>query len=96
MEKHTDVSKSAVAPLIDAGTSFGANLEEAVAGQSRADFIHKNSISLKEARECNFWLRLILATTEFEENVKKGIEELKEESVIIAKIIGKIIVTAKK
>jgi four helix bundle protein len=71
LEKHSDVSKSVIDQLLDAGTSIGANLEEAVAGQSRADFIHKNSISLKEARESNFWLRLILSTSEFEENVKK-------------------------
>ncbi len=96
LEKHSDVSKSVINQLLDAGTSVGANLEEAVAGQSRADFIHKNSISLKEARESNFWLRLILATSAFDVNVKKGIEDLESESLVIAKIIGKIIVTLKK
>ncbi len=40
------------------GTSIGANLEEAQAGQSRADFISKNAIALKEARETHYWLRL--------------------------------------
>lgn len=96
LEKSSDVSKSVVGQLLDAGTSVGANLEEAAAGQSRADFIHKNAISLKEARESNFWLRLILATSAFDENVKKGIEDLESESLAIAKIIGKIIVTSKK
>jgi four helix bundle protein len=96
LEKYSDVSKSVINQLLDAGTSIGANLEEAVAGQSRADFIHKNSISLKEARESHYWLRLILATSDFDENVKKGVEELKDESLIIAKIIGKILVTSKK
>ena len=48
--------------LLDAGTSIGANLEEADAGQSRADFISKCSIALKEARETHFWLRLLAAT----------------------------------
>lgn len=95
LEKNSDVGKSLINQLLRAGTSVGANLEEAIAGQSKADFIHKNSISLKEARESNFWLRLILATSNFEENVKKGIEELEEESISISKIIGKIIITAK-
>jgi len=96
LEKSSDVGKTVINQLLDAGTSVGANLEEAAAGQSKADFIHKNSISLKEARESNYWLRLILATSVFEENVKNGIEELENESLIIAKIIGKIIVTSKK
>jgi four helix bundle protein len=50
------------AQLLDAGTSVGSNLEEAEAGQSRADFISKCRISLKEARESRYWLRLFAAT----------------------------------
>lgn len=96
LEKQSDVSRSVINQLLDAGTSVGANLEEAVAGQSKSDFIHKNSISLKEARESNYWFRLILATSKFEEHIKKGIEELEAESLVIAKIIGKIIVNSKK
>jgi len=95
LEQHSDVSKSVIDQLLDAGTSVGANLEEAVAGQSKADFIHKNSISLKEARESNFWLRLILATSSFDRNVLKGIEELETESGELTKIIGKITVSTK-
>ena len=41
-----------------AGTSIGANVEEAQAAQSRADFRSKMSIAAKEARETNYWLRL--------------------------------------
>ena len=41
-----------------AGTSIGANVEEAQAGQSRADFISKMTIASKEARESLYWLRL--------------------------------------
>ena len=44
--------------LLRAATSIGANVEEAIAGQSRADFISKMSIASKEARETNYWLRL--------------------------------------
>jgi four helix bundle protein len=45
--------------LLRAGTSIGANVHEAQAGQSRADFIAKMSIAHKEARETIYWLRLI-------------------------------------
>lgn len=45
--------------LLRAGTSIGANVEEALAGQSRADFLSKMSIASKEARETNYWLRLL-------------------------------------
>jgi four helix bundle protein len=46
--------------LLHAGTSIGANLEEAEAGQTKPDFKAKISISRKEARETRYWLRLIV------------------------------------
>jgi four helix bundle protein len=45
--------------LLDAGTSIGANLEEADAGQTKRDFIAKTSIARKESTEARYWLRLI-------------------------------------
>ena len=45
--------------LLKSGTSIGANVEEALAGQSRADFLSQMSIASKEARETNYWLRLL-------------------------------------
>ena len=45
--------------LIRSGTSIGANIEEAIAGQSKKDFLSKMSIALKEARETHYWLRVI-------------------------------------
>jgi four helix bundle protein len=45
--------------LVRAGTSIGANIEEALAAQSRRDFLAKMSLARKEARESNYWLRLI-------------------------------------
>ena len=45
--------------LLRSGTSTGANVEEAQAGQSKTDFISKMSIDLKEASETNDWLRPI-------------------------------------
>ncbi len=45
--------------LLKSGTSIGANVEEAIGGQSRKDFLSKISIAYKEARETKFWLRLL-------------------------------------
>lgn len=45
--------------LLRSATSIGANVEEAIAGQSKKDFLSKLSISLKEARETGYWLRLL-------------------------------------
>jgi len=50
--------------LLRSATSIGANLEEAHAAQTKADFIAKASIALKEARETLYWLRLLSATEE--------------------------------
>jgi len=48
--------------LFEAGTSVGANVEEAQAAQSKADFVPKMCIALKEARESVYWLRLAQST----------------------------------
>jgi four helix bundle protein len=48
--------------LLRCGTSIGANVEEAIGGQSRADFVSKLSIAYKEARETSYWLRLLKDT----------------------------------
>jgi four helix bundle protein len=45
--------------LIRSRTSIGANIEEAIAAQSKKDFLSKMSIALKEARETHYWLRVI-------------------------------------
>jgi four helix bundle protein len=45
--------------LMKSGTSIGANVEEAQGAISKAEFIAKMQISLKEARETNYWLRVI-------------------------------------
>ena len=95
LEKNSNVGRNVISQLLDAGTSVGANLEEAKAGQSTADFIHKNAIALKEARESNYWVRLILATETLKDEARAGMEDLRDEAMIIAKIIGKTIVTAK-
>ncbi len=48
--------------VLRCGTSIGANVEEAIGGQSRADFVSKMSIAYKEARETPYWLRLLKDT----------------------------------
>lgn len=45
--------------VLDSGTGTGANVEEAVGGVSRKDFINKIQIAYKEARETKYWLRLL-------------------------------------
>ena len=52
--------------LLRSGTSVGANYEEARGAQSKADFIHKLQIVLKETRESFYWLKLIPAFSNFE------------------------------
>jgi four helix bundle protein len=78
--------------LLRAGTSIGANLEEAQAAQSSADFISKCSISLKEARETIYWLRLLQATGQCEND---DLRLLAQEADEISRIMGAIIVKTK-
>jgi four helix bundle protein len=45
--------------LLRAGTSIGANVNEAISSESKRDFVHKLGIALKEARETSYWLNLL-------------------------------------
>lgn len=78
--------------ILRSGTSVGANIEEAIGGQSKADFLSKLSIAYKEARETLYWLRLLKAseylTTEMADSLIKDSEEL-------CRIIAKIQLTIK-
>jgi four helix bundle protein len=72
--------------LIKSATSSGANYEESQAAVSTADFNNKIGISLKEMRETNYWIRLIMSIHESPEKwtcIEKESEELK-------KILGSI------
>jgi four helix bundle protein len=95
LHKTPEVGHLITNQLLAAGTSVGANLEEARAGQSGPDFIHKNAIALKEARESRYWLRLIRATAELRSQEMKELTELSAEAEELAKIIGKIIVNTR-
>jgi four helix bundle protein len=59
LSRNRRVNRNAMNQLISAASSIGSNLEEAKAGQSKADFHAKLRIALKEAREAQYWLRLI-------------------------------------
>ena len=89
-EKHeTIISKQ----LIRSGTSIGANANEAVYGSSKADFIAKLQISLKETAETEYWLRLLILSeylTEAEGN------SLLEDCMEIKRILIATLNTAKK
>ncbi len=59
--------------LLRAGTSIGANVEEAGAAQSRRDFAAKMAIASKEARETDYWLRLLLDSRTLSEERGHGL-----------------------
>jgi four helix bundle protein len=79
--------------LLRSGTSIGANYEEAQAGQSRADFISKSGISLKEARETRYWLRLLAAS---EILSKRSLGDLLDEAEQLTRIFGAIVSRSRK
>lgn len=79
--------------ILKSGTSIGANVRESQSAESKSDFIHKLSISLKEVRETSYWMELLYRTDfisieEFE-SIDKDITELK-------KIISSIILTTRQ
>jgi four helix bundle protein len=78
--------------LIRAATSCGANYQEACAAESRADFIHKMQVVLKELRECLYWLKLIEKSALIP--VDQVQQELKEADEL-TRIFAKSVITAK-
>jgi four helix bundle protein len=78
--------------LFRSGTSIGANIEEAQAAQSRADFVSKMSIASKEARETHYWLRILrdsvlLPEAERQEVLGTTVEECEEIVRILTSIV---------
>lgn len=74
-------------------TSVGANVREAINAQSKADFIHKLSISQKECDETMYWLEL-LKETDYVSEIEFNSIHLQSNEVL--KIIRSIIITSKK
>ena len=81
--------------LTRSSTSAGANYEEACGAESRADFIHKLQIVLKELRESCYWLRLIKKAGLIPGTDPK-LSALLQEAKELTNIIAKSIITAKK
>jgi four helix bundle protein len=79
--------------LLRSGTSIGANVNEALYGQSKKDFISKLHISLKEASETEYWLELLNETGYLEEKEYKSIIN---DNIEILKILTSIIKTSKE
>lgn len=78
--------------LLRSGTSIGANVREALNGESKADFIHKLAISQKECDESMYWLELLKATTYITEI---EFESINQDASEILKILRSIIITTK-
>ncbi|MBP7670786.1 four helix bundle protein [Candidatus Gracilibacteria bacterium] len=67
--------------IFRAGTSIGANVQEALGGQSRRDFIAKISIAYKEARETKYWLRLLTETQTIEAKIVQPADIILTETI---------------
>lgn len=76
-QKETIISKQ----IVRSGTSIGANINEANYGQSKADFISKLHIALKETAETEYWLKLLIMseyiTSEMGDSLLKDCLEIK-------------------
>ena len=79
--------------LLRSGTSIGANVNEAISGQSKRDFVHKLSIALKEARETAYWLNLLKDSNFIDQASFDNIDKQCNE---IIKILSSIILTTKE
>lgn len=72
----TPKSSYMIDQMARAGTSVGANIHEAQYAQSKADFVAKLEIALKEANETSYWLKLMLETNRIDETQYKTTEKL--------------------
>ena len=89
---HTRAGNAIANQLIRSATSIGANAQEALAASSKADFIYKTNIALREARETQYWIRLLKESNLVSD---KEIETLFQESDEITRILGAIVSTAR-
>jgi four helix bundle protein len=76
--------------LLKSGTSIGANVREAQHAESKADFIHKLKIAMKETEETHYWLQLCESSENYPE-----CKLLIEKVVSVGKILSKILITMK-
>ena len=78
--------------LLRSGTAVGALVREAEQAESKADFVHKLAIALKEANETEYWLELLHQTEYLEQ---KGFESIHNDNVELLKLLTSIIKTSK-
>jgi four helix bundle protein len=77
--------------MLRAGTSIGANVEEAKSAYSRREFASKYSISLREARECHYWLRIVRADQpQLANEADRLLEECNQLIAILTTIVRKL------
>ena len=79
--------------FLRSGTAIGALVREAEQAESKADFIHKLAIALKEANETQYWLELLYKSEYLE---KKQFISINRDSVEMLKLLTSIIKTSKK
>jgi four helix bundle protein len=90
LEAKPGAARAIGSQLLQAGTSVGANYEEASAGQTKADFIARLAIARKESRESLFWLRLIAVKRLIDPDIiEADISEARQLTAIFRAIIQK-------
>jgi four helix bundle protein len=89
----TKLGRHVAAQLVRSGTSAPPNYDESGAAESREDFIHKLSVSLKEMRESRGWIRFIGKSALLPE---KDVALLFDESDQLCRILGKSVNTARQ
>lgn len=78
--------------LLRSGTAIGALVREAEQAESKADFIHKLAIALKEANESQYWLELLHQSGYIENN---GFQSINQDCIELLKLLMSIIKTTK-
>ena len=78
--------------VLRSGTAVGALIREAEQGESKADFIHKLAIALKEAKETEYWLDLLFHSDYIEQ---KSYESINADAIELIKLLTSIIKTSK-
>ncbi|RCJ29511.1 four helix bundle protein [Nostoc minutum NIES-26] len=84
LDEKPGVCRTLSKQLLRSGTSIGANVRESRSAQSDKDFLHKMEIALKEARETEYWLEILIESEVVE---KPKFEQLLKEANEIVKIL---------
>src|SRR4030065_4105 len=80
-----EINRVLINQVLRSGTSVGANLEEALGSHTKAEFTNSTNIAKKEARETNYWLKLI--TESSDARTKNRMKSLIDEAEEITKIL---------